>query len=63
MGYNMRPTDRQCSLSHEHADVHICPERLQLHTYISMLNFAQIMLKLYALAFQPSDVYYKLIFT
>ena len=64
----MTPTDRQCSLSHEHADVHIiCSEQLRLHIYIyiyiSMVNFDQVMLKLYPLASQPPDVYYKLIFT
>ena len=34
MGYNMTPADRECSLSHEHADVHICSEQLQLHIIV-----------------------------
>ena len=64
MGYNMTPTDRQCSLSHENADVQIiCSEQLQLHIYISRVSFDQVMFKLYPLASQPPDVYYKLIFT
>ena len=49
----MTPTDRQCSLLHEHADVHICPE------HISMINFVQVMLKLNPLASEPPGVYYK----
>ena len=63
VGYNMTPTDRQWSLSHEHADVHICTEQSQLYIYISIVNFAQVILKLYPLASQPPDVYYKIIFT
>ena len=64
MGYNMTPTDRQCSLSHEHADVRIIfSEQLQWHIYISRVNFDQVLLKLYPLASQLPDVYYKLIFT
>ena len=59
----MTPTDRQCSLSHEeaYADLHISPEQLQLH--ISLVNFVQVMLKLYPLSSQPPNVYYKRIFT
>ena len=61
----MTPTDRQCSLSHEHANVHICSEQLRLHIYIyiSMVNVAQVMFKLYPLASQSLDLYYKLILT
>ena len=38
--------------------MHICPE--QLYLIASMVNFVQVMLKLYPLASQPLDVYDKL---
>ena len=57
----MTPTDRQCSLSHVYVDVYICPEQLQLHIYKSG-KLCPSNVKLYLLASQPPDVYYKLIF-